>query len=144
MASQIASDVLLQACGPVEGTPESIFFHPPVAMLDAIEQDHRNPVAVGILEPTGLVDVDRVPTEPELAGQPIDHRLGVLAQMTTAPGDHAYAVVLSCHFLTLPVTVSGSESTTSISRGSLKRASHRAASARTAAASSSRPGAGTT
>ena len=79
MASQIASDVLSAACRPVEGPPESIFFHPPVAVLDAIEQDHRNPVSVGVLELARLVDVDRVPCEPELARQLIYRRLGVLA-----------------------------------------------------------------
>ena len=144
MASQIAFDVLMAACGTVERAPESIFFDPPVAVLNAVEQDHRNPVALGVLELTGLVNVDRVPSEPELTRQPIHHRLGVLTQMAATPGDHAHAVVLSCHFFTLPVTVSGKESTTSISRGSLKRASERAASARTAAASTSRPRAGTT
>jgi hypothetical protein len=29
-------DLLTDARGPVEGAPESIFFHPPVAVLDTI------------------------------------------------------------------------------------------------------------
>src|SRR5215475_6494889 len=137
------------------GGPQPILLDPPVPVLLAVDQDYRDPVRVLVAPIPVGVDIELVVGEAELVAQAQQHRLGLLAQVAAHPGDQRYVVIhfgipplaspgRSRHFITLPVTVCGSSSTTRTSRGSLNLASDRDAAATSCSGSSAAPSAGTT
>jgi hypothetical protein len=66
-------------------------------VLPAVDEDHRDPV--GVLRPPGRVGVhvELVVAESELARQPAQQHLGLLAQMAAGPGDEGDAMVRGRH-----------------------------------------------
>ncbi|CAI7976303.1 hypothetical protein FRAHR75_230092 [Frankia sp. Hr75.2] len=56
-------------------------------MLPAVDQDHRDPVAVGVRRARVGVDVELPPAGPDIGAHPLDHLARVVAQVAAHPGE---------------------------------------------------------
>src|SRR6266540_5711401 len=126
---------------------DPLFLDPPVPVLDAVDQDHRHPVAVLAAPLRVAVDVLDGPFDAQLTANPPDIRLGRRAGMAVAAahqGDLHVSIPRRLARRSLPVTECGSASTNSTTPGTLNLARRSAQCSRTACSVSAAPGRSTT
>ena len=126
--------------------PEPVGIDPPEVVLAPVDERHRDLLGEAVVQRRVGVDVDLGERLAQLGADRLDDGAGVVAQVAArrgrraspaarrAPAGHSRSpsarrrsMPRSRPFCTLPVTVSGSSSTTSIRLGCLKRASRAAA-----------------
>src|SRR3954451_3240557 len=83
----------LRTCyGSGQRAPQPVLFHPPVPVLGAVDQDHRDAVAVLRAPLRVRVDVLRLPRVAQLSANPGDVRLRDLAEVAPHPAHDRHFV----------------------------------------------------